>query len=380
MTDHYRPQRRDRRRAAFTLVELTIALGIFVLVMALTMDSLTSMTTYSTQESSLTDTVLSARAAVRLITNDIANSSWLYDYDQINNLEITAGPPFPNPGTGYSPLTLHAPYQNNPLLPWVWIDGVQSDGTINPAVSNSAVTTTTTTAGITTTVTTPYGNPLWEKDTFEYLKVRTSADVTYSPTDERYQVINQATVPVTTLDQFQTAPGSPFLILNSNYVSGASGNNIFVSHVWEAGLTGPNKSAPNPFTPLNFNQNQDPAFLRHYHLEVINSTIMPDNPTIQTGTLVRTYWNGDGTTLPAFGNDTTNALTVPSWNPDDQLVLMDNVQAFVVRTYYQTLPNPTLLQPNQISVLIVVKKRTASPGVYTTQTFSFITSMRSLAQ
>src|SRR5271170_2347741 len=162
--------RRHRRRAAFTLVEVIIALGIFITVMALVLDSLTSMTSYSTQETNQSDMVIRGREAARLITNDLANSSWLYDFSQSTNEIITT--PMPNT-LGYTP---PVPYLSNPLLPYVWIDPVNA-------------TITSTVNGTTTSVIT--GNPAWECDTFEYLKVRTSDRIAYSPNDERYETVFQ---------------------------------------------------------------------------------------------------------------------------------------------------------------------------------------------
>ncbi len=364
--------RRTRARAAFTLFEVMVALLIFISVMTLVMNSLVSVTQYSTQETRQSDMVIQGRETARLITNDLANSSWLYDFSQANSQIITT--PFPNT-LGYSP---PVPYQNNPLLPWVWIDP-----------SNNIITTSTTVAGVTTTTSLPTGHPEWEKDTLEYLKVRTSDRIAYSPTDERYEIINQwnpATSSfsnVSTLDTFAAAPTSPFLIVNDNYPAAAGSNDVYLSHVWEAGRTGTSKSAtPNPFTPLTFNQNQNPAFLRHYHLEVIKVGARTDNPKLQLGTLVRTYWNGNGSSLPSAGNDTAagNTSQSPGWNPDDQQILLYNVESFVVRTVYQPLSNNIPLQTNQISVTIVIQEPTAQPGVYLPQTINFITAMRSLAQ
>ncbi len=367
------PPPRRTRRSAFSLVEMVIALGVFTVTMTLVLSSLTNLTSYSTQESAQTDMVIRGREAARLITNDLANSSWLYDYNSTTHQMIST--PMPN-ALGYTP---PSPYANNPLLPWVWIDGTNYNDMVG-TTSNGVTSWANQVSAISATA-----NPAWEKDVLEYVKVRTSDRIAYSPLDERYEaILNQPGVTVTTLDQFQTGVPTPFMIVNDNYPAAATNNDIFVSHVWEAGRNASSKSAtPLSHVPLTFDQNQNPAYLRHYHLEVINVGVNSVNPSIQTGTLVRTYWNGNGSSLPASGNDTTgsaSASALPSWNPDDQQVLLYNVQSFVVRTIYQPLANATLLQPNQISVSIVIQDPTANPAVFVSRTISFITAMRSLAQ
>ena len=322
-------------RRGFTLLELMISLSIFVLVMSLVMDTLANVSNYSYQEAHQDDMSLEGRNSSVQITNDIANSAWLYDFNTSLHQLITTG--VPNT-VGYVPQT---PYPNNPLLPWVWVD---------------------------TTSTAPN-----EKDCLEYVKIRTSSTIATSPYAEHYFTNNlrnpsnpTQVASVVTLDQYATAPSSPFLIVNPNYPAAPGLDDIYISHVWESSTAG-----------LTFDQNMTSNWLRHYHLEVINVQTIQTTPTvIQTGQLVRTYFNGQGSGQPTPGSDNG------TWNSSDIQILAYDVQSFVVHTQYQEGVNGSgqniELGPNQVSFSIVQTKPTASAGVYVTHTTTFVSSMRSI--
>lgn len=335
-----------RRRSGFTVLEVMISIGIFVVVMSLVMDTLTTMTGYTTQESAQTDMTVRGRQATLQITNDIANSAWFYAYDSTLHQYILT--PYPANSVGWTP---PLPYQNNPLLPYVWPD-------------------TTTTGGI------PNAGTIYEKDTLEYTKIRTSDAIAASPLNEHYSstafYTNGSLNPFTTLDNFATAPPSPLLILNDAYPGssvahpGAPGpNDIYISHVWESSLSG-----------LTFDQNLTSSYVRHYHLEVVNVATVSTSPLVQTGQLVRTYWTGEGAANPAGGNDN---LADAKWVTDNQPPLLYDVQSFVVHTPYQLAPN-TSLGPNTISITIVQAKQTATPGTFVYHTMDFVCAMRSITR
>jgi prepilin-type N-terminal cleavage/methylation domain-containing protein len=324
------------RRAGFTLLELTISLGIFALVMSLVLDTLTNVTGYSTQESRQSDMTVSGRLATLQISNDLENSAWLYDYSAtLHQFILTT---MPNT-VSYAP---PSPYLLNPMLPYVWQD------------------TTSTAAN--------------EKDSLEFVKIRTSTVIATSPYDEHYASLpfyNGSTLnSFTTLDQYATAPTSTLLIVNPNFPAAPGPNDIFVSHVWESSNAG-----------LTFDQNQSPSWLRHYHLEVVKVQTVCLSPLIQTGQLVRTYWNGSGSGNPNPGNDGDG--TDPTWTDGGIVPLLFDVQSFIVHTPQQEATlngNPVSLGPNQLSFTITQAKPTTTPGIFVSHTMDFVVSMRSITR
>jgi prepilin-type N-terminal cleavage/methylation domain-containing protein len=307
-------------RRGFSLIEVSIAMAVFAVLMVALLQSMVGIGGYAAQEGGMTDVATMGRLAVSQITNDIANTAWFYQYDPVNHNFI------------------------NPLTP------------LYPIVTKGAVVTA---ANGTTS----------ELDSIEFIKIRTSTTVAASPSLEHYSTLNffnnqsqQVPPPVVTLDQYNNGTTSaqttstPLLIVNPNYPQAAGAFDILVSHVWESAYTG-----------YTFDQNMDPTQLRHTRLEVITNSY-----GIQQ--LVRSYYNGGpGVSIPTDVNG--------SWNPQDQTVLLDYVQSFVINTQQNTqgvgLSNN--VQPNQLSITITVNRpEPTNPTVSTLSTFTVYASMRSI--
>jgi prepilin-type N-terminal cleavage/methylation domain-containing protein len=303
-------------RRGFSLIEVTIALGVFSALMVALMQSMISISGYVSQEEGLGDLATMGRAAINQITNDMANTAWFYQY---------------NPG---------AHKLANPLTP------------LYPLVTKNFVTSTDSSGNTVTN----------ELDSIEFIKIRTSSTVSSSPYDEHYSsmpfMTNTTPPAVVTIDQYNgvntaQTTSTPLLVANSNYPQAPDAFDILVSHVWESAFVG-----------YSFDQNMDPTMLRHYRLEVITNS-----QNVQQ--LVRSYYNGNGGTMPADVNG--------SWNPGDQPVLMDYVQSFVVNTQQNTQGGTNNIQANQISFSITVNKPNPNnPTTTTLRTFTVYASMRSI--
>jgi prepilin-type N-terminal cleavage/methylation domain-containing protein len=306
-------------RRGFSLIEVTIALAVFSVLLLAMMQSMVSISGFVAQEEGLGDVATMGRQAINQITNDIGNTAWFYQYNQANHQ-------FANPLT--------------PLYPIV---------TKGPVVTLPSGATT-------------------ELDSIEFIKIRTSTNVAASPYAEHYSTLpffsNTTPPSVWTLDRYNVtgatpattssvATSTPLLVVNPNYPQAPGSFDILVSHVWESGNAG-----------YSFDQNMDPTMLRHTRLEVITNS-----GGVQQ--LVRSYYDGNGSTLPADVNG--------SWNPTDQPVLMDYVQSFVINTQQNTQGTTNNVQSNQISFTITINKPDPSNPVNSTQrTFCVFAAMRSI--
>lgn len=245
---------RTARTAAFTLLEVSLALAIFGAFMVVVLQSMTGVSGYVGQQERLTDLEAASQRLVAELNSEFANAAWYYQAD---------------------PATL----VQTPMYPAV----VKGD----PA--------------------TGYG------DSIEFLKLRCQSNPLDN--DQRTARIDfsaSTAEPPVPMSRYYQARSVPSLILNEHYGEAADAttpqsglinvfNDVFVGPVWETDRAG--------MTFLDYN---DPANLRHYRYRVV-----VDDSTGQ-GMLVLEYKNTTDADFQiehvvAYH---VNALTVDTWLSD----------------------------------------------------------------
>ncbi len=182
-----------------------------------------------------------------------------------------------------------------------------------------------------------------------FLKLRSALTVNPDPSKEQYGYINfraPITTPVEFSHYLDSVP-TPLMIMNPNYIADPQ---LFVAPVWEAYWT----------KPLNFDQNQDPANLRHYmYLVENNATGIP--------CLVRKYHNGYTGTAPISS----------LWSLDATLV------EGVAEVQFATWREDPTLNENQVRIMVLLRHSSGSmdaTGTTAERRIEIIAAMRSINQ
>lgn len=182
----------------------------------------------------------------------------------------------------------------------------------------------------------------------EFLKLRSSLKVAESPAEERYAFTNfrdNATAPVD-FSAYVDAMPTALMVMNPEYRADPQ---WYVASVWESSRTG-----------LSFDENQEPALLRHYLY------------CIETGAdgsrnLVRKYYNGYSGTQPA----------ISEWKLDAMLL------RGVEKVKFSTIAEDENLNENQVRIQITMERgsgRSAVTGATISRVLDFTAAMRSINQ
>jgi hypothetical protein len=156
--------------------------------------------------------------------------------------------------------------------------------------------------------------------------------------------VDENTKPVD-FEHYKDATPTPFMIMNPNYVADPQ---WYVAAVWESANTG-----------LNFDQNQDPAQLRHY-LYVIEKNSRGRN------SLTRKYLNG---------------YTGPQPKPSEWILDAELIEGVEDATFSTYLEDP-MLNENQVRISLQMKRDPNNVGATATvsRTIDLTVAMRSIYQ
>jgi prepilin-type N-terminal cleavage/methylation domain-containing protein len=280
-------------RLGMTMIEVAIALSLFSVIMVALLEATMSTTTYVEFDSTKTDMETATLQFEKRAGNDLANAAWFYRYDPKGDRsyvdEITG--------------------KREVLFPVVSADS----------------------------------------KSFEFLRLRSSNQITDEPMQERYANINflgTNTEPVGFSQYIDSFP-TPFMIVNPDYRADPQ---LFVSPVWES-----NKKR------LSFDENNDPDLIRHF-LYVVE----PNNSGSRS--LVRKYLNGYTGTQPP----------PEAWKMDESL--LDDVTDVKFSTYLQD----TNLHQCQVRISVQMERlpqgATDGSAAKVKRRIDFTASMRSINQ
>lgn len=316
-------------RHGTTLLEVILALGIFVTVVVGITQGLIATRTYVGEDEIRADFELESVRLLNEFTNDLANSTWFGDEPSL----------FPSSNKDN-------PYAVSP--------------TTFPNVAKAAPTR------------------LWG-DQLDFVKLRLSDQIVMRPGDARQTMVrvDDAANPAVQLDDFLNAKAMTTMISNPDWIVGSTDD--FLLPVFDAAVVGLTFAQNRQFTTPN----RSPRLYRYIVREAPDApATVPAN--FRRGQLVRQYSNGPGPTysaIPVFAttlNTPNISVVVPpalssSPNPwvDDE-ILSNNIKATDDPTLlpgtpgvtFDTVTTDTTLSQDQVRIrIIMVREAPAGSGI-----------------
>lgn len=305
-------------RLGTTLLEIILALGIFVTVVVGITQGLIATRNYVGEDEIRADFELESARLLNEFTNDLANSTWFGDAPAM----------FPSSNKDN-------PYANSP--------------TTFPNVAKNAP------------------GRLWG-DQLDFVKLRLSDQIVLRPGDARQAMVgvDDPANPAVQLDKFLNAKAMTTMISNPAWIPGSSDD--FLLPVFDAPVTGLTFDQNRQFTVPN----RSPRLYRY---------IVRQSPITGRGQLVRQYSNGPGPTysaIPVYATtlNTVAVVTPPALssapNPwvDDE-ILSQNIKAIADPKYlpgvpgvtFDTVTTDTTLGQHQVRIrIIMVREPPAGSG------------------
>lgn len=315
-------------RRGTTLLEMILALGIFVAVVVGITQGLIATRTYVGEDEIRADFELESARLLNEFTNDLANSTWFGD----------------------DPSMFPSSNKDNPYV-------------VSPTTFPNVAKTVT--------------GRRWG-DQLDFVKLRLSDQVVLRPGDARQAMVrvDDAANPAVQLDDFLNAKAMTTMISNPDWIPGTDDD--FLLPVFDAPIVGLTFAQNRQFTLPN----RSPRLYRYIVREAPGSpSTVPVN--FRRGQLVRQYSNGPGPTysaIPVFATtlNTPNVSVVTppalssSPNPwvDDE-ILSNNIKATddplllpgVPGVTFDTVTTDTTLSQYQVRFrIIMVREPTAGSG------------------
>ncbi len=323
-------------RRAFSLLEVTIALSIFTMVMAAVLQSLVSVRMYANQDEMRSDLVLDGRRIIDTMVQDLGNSAWYVPLDCDGDGVLRS--PFGGDVNDLDGLRSGTAAQDRALryYPFIQVQTASGRGSQFAAWNPSTRTDVLNPASLPASL--PAEHRLASQEVI-FLKVRTAV-AQASPAALRPARIDFNVVPQTIASYANARTG---VIAPSLNIYAPVGNVISdIPLAWESHLASPDASGGAAYAA-----NPRPDFLREW------GYVVTTNPNNGKGRLVRRYRNGTG----AVQND---------------VVLSEAVDRLVVDTY-RTAP---ALNVNQVRITLYLSKAQDGRG-YQTHRVQVTTALRS---